>query len=126
MLRLINQFGERPNASGKWESLYSFETGRKSAITQQLFTFFVHDWWNRKHQSEQTIPIRELVMGEHSPGRMLKMQEVELLERITALSRTQQKTFEIVESMNLRQLRRLKPSDGLRDLGETYNKPSFI
>jgi len=126
VLRLINQFGERPSASGKWEALFAFETGRKAAIAQQLFSFFVHDWWNRKYQSEQTVPLRELVIGEHSPGRLLKMQESEVLERISALARTQAKTFEIAESMNLRQLRRLKPSDGMPDLRETYKAPIFI
>jgi hypothetical protein len=54
------------------------------------------------------------------------MQESEVLERISALARTQAKTFEIAESMNLRQLRRLKPSDGMPDLRETYKAPIFI
>lgn len=46
VLRLIREFGERPNAAGRWETLYSFDFGRKQAISEQLFAFFLHDWWN--------------------------------------------------------------------------------
>ena len=125
-LRLIREFGERPNASGKWESLYSFDQGRKSAISEQLFVFFVHDWWNRKYPTEQTTPLRELVLGDHSPGRLLKMQEPEVLQRLTVMASRQPKVFQIIESTSLRQLRRLQRSDGLNDLKASYRTPSFM
>lgn len=125
-LRLIREFGERPNASGKWESLYSFDQARKSAVPDQLFAFFVHDWWNRKYQKEQTVPLRELVLGDHSPGRLLKMLEPEVLERTKAMASRQAKVFQIVESTSLRQLHRLQRSDGLSDLKSAYKTPSFI
>jgi hypothetical protein len=126
ILRLIQEFGERPNASGKWEKLYSFDLTRKQAIPEQLFAFFLHDWWNRKYPNEQTTPLREIVMGEHSPGRLLKMQEAEILQRVTELAVRQPKVFRIVESTNLRQLNRLHKSDGLNDLKAAYRAPRFI
>ena len=125
-LRLIREFGERPNASGKWETLYSFDTARKLAIPEQLFTFFVHDWWNRSFPKEQTVPLRELVLGDHGPGRLLKMQESEILQRVTAIASRHPKVFQIVESTSLRQLRRTQGSDGLNDLKSAYKTPSFI
>jgi Protein of unknown function (DUF4007) len=125
-LRLIREFGVRPNASGKWESLYSFDPARKSAIPEQLFVFVMHDWWNRKYPNEQTVPLRELVLGDHSPGRLLKMQEPEVLQRTIRMASRQPKAFQIVESTSLRQLHRLKRSDGLDDLKSAYNTPSFI
>ena len=112
-LRLIQEFGERPNANGKWETLYSFDFGRKQAIPEQLFAFFLHDWWNRKYPNERTAPLREIVLGEHSPGRLLKMQESEIIQRVNELALRQPKVFQIVESANLRQLHRLQKSDGL-------------
>jgi hypothetical protein len=126
ILRLIQEFGERPNASGKWEKLYSFDLTRKQAIPEQLFAFFLHDWWNRKFPNERTTPLREIVMGEHSPGRLLKMQESEILQRVTDLAVRQPKVFQIVESTNLRQLNRLHKSDGLSDLKAAYRAPRFI
>jgi len=125
-LRLIREFGERPNATGKWENLYSFDTGRKVAIPEQLFAFFVHDWWDRNYSKEQTAPIRELVLGDQSPGRLLKMQESEVLQRVTEMASRQPKTFRIVESTSLRQLHRLQKSDGFSDLRAAYRTPRFI
>ncbi|MBZ5532391.1 MAG: DUF4007 family protein [Acidobacteriia bacterium] len=126
VLRLIQEFGERPNASGKWEKLYSFDLSRKQAIPEQLFAFFLHDWWNRNFPNERTTPLREIVMGEHSPGRMLKMQESEIIQRVIDLAARQPKVFQIVESTNLRQLHRLQRSDGLSDLKAAYRAPRFI
>jgi hypothetical protein len=125
-LRLIRNFGERPNADGKWESLYSFDLARKSSIPEQLFVFFVHDWWNRNYPTEQTTPLRDLVTGNHSPGRLLKMQESEILQRITEISARQPKVFRIVESTSLRQLHRLQRSDGFDDLRAAYKAPCFV
>jgi len=124
-LRLIQEFGERPNASGKWETLYSFDLARKQTIPEQLFAFFLHDWWNRKYANESTTPLREIVLGEHSPGRLLKMQESEIIQRVTQLAARQPKVFQIVESTNLRQLHRLQKSDGLNDLRAAYITPRF-
>ena len=126
VLRLIQQFGERPNANGKWETLYSFDLSRKQAIPEQLFAFFLHDWWNRNFPNERTMPLREIVLGEHSPGRLLKMQEPEIIQRVTDLAARQSKVFQIVESTNLRQLHRLQKADGLDDLKAAYRTPRFI
>ena len=125
VIRLIRKFGERPNANGKWEVVFTFDPARKSGIPQQLFTFFVHDWWNRHFPLERTTPLRELVMGDHSPGRLLKMHESEILQRVTELAARQPKTFQIVESTSLRQLRRLHESDGFADLKAAYLAPTF-
>jgi hypothetical protein len=125
VLRLIQEVGERPNAAGKWEPLYSFDFGRKQAIPEQLFAFFLHDWWNRKYPNEGTVPLREIVFGEHSPGRLLKMQESEIVCRCADLAAHQPKVFQIVESTNLRQLLRLQKTDGLHELKAAYRTPRF-
>jgi hypothetical protein len=126
VLGLIQEAGERQNVAGKWETLYSFDTGPKTAIPQQLFAFFIHDWWNRMFPSEQTVALRELVAGDHSPGRILRMAESEILQRVSDLARTQLGVFQITESANLRQLRRLRFSDGHCDLRDAYERPQFL
>jgi hypothetical protein len=125
ILRLIREAGERPDAHGKWETLYSFDLSHKRAIPEQLFTFFLHDWWNRKYPNESTTLLREIVSGEHSPGRLLKMQESEIVHRITDLAVRQSEVFRIVESTNLRQLHRLQKKDGLHDLKAAYTTPRY-
>lgn len=126
VLGLIQEAGERQNSLGKWETLYAFDPGAKSSIPQQLFAYFIHDWWNLTFPSEQTIALRELVAGDHSPGRVLRMAEVEILQRVSELARNQSNVFQITESANLRQLRRLKPSNGHSDLRAAYQKPRFV
>jgi hypothetical protein len=125
VLGLIQEAGERQNAAGKWETLYAFDTGPKTAITQQLFAFFIHDWWNRAFPSEQTIALRGLVAGDHSPGRILRMAESEILLRVLDLAQTQSRVFHTTESANLRQLRRLRESNGHEDLRAAYEMPRF-
>jgi hypothetical protein len=126
VLRLIQKFGERPNAGGKWETLYSFDLSRKQAIPEQLFAYFLHDWWNREYPNEGTTTLREIVMGEHSPGRLLKMQESEIIQRVMDLATRYPKVFQVIESTNLRQLHRLHKSDGLSDLKAAFRTPRFI
>jgi hypothetical protein len=82
VLGLIQESGERQNVAGRWETLYTFDAGPKTTIPQQLFAFFIHDWWNRAFPSEQTATLRELVSGDHSPGRILRMTESEILLRV--------------------------------------------
>lgn len=126
VLGLIREAGERQNAAGTWEPLYTFDTGVKTSIPQPLFAFFVHDWWNRVFPAEQTVPFRELVSGDLSPGRLLKMQESEILQRVADLANTQPDIFQTTESANLRQLRRLQRSDGHADLRTAYQSPRFL
>jgi len=124
-LRIIRESGERPDANGNWESLYCFDPARRSAISEQLFAFFVHHWWNRKYPNERTVPLRDLVLGDHSPGRLLKMQESEVLQRLAEMTARRPKVFQIVESKSLRQMLRHRRSDGLSDLKSAYKTPSF-
>ncbi len=126
VLGLIQEAGERQNTDGKWEALYAFDTGPKIAIPQQLFAFFVHDWWNRAFPSELTVALRELVAGKHSPGRILRMAESEILQRVSELAQTQPNVFQITESANLRQLQRLRRTNGHGDLRGAYECPRFL
>jgi hypothetical protein len=123
---LIREVGERHNSAGKVETVYSFDMGVRLSIPQQLFAFFIHDWWNRFFPDEQTIPMSEIVAGAHSPGRILKMQENEILRRVVDIARRQPQVFQVTESASLRQLRRLRKSDGCTDLCSAYKSPRFI
>jgi len=126
VLGIIQEAGERQNTDGKWEILYAFDFGPKTAIPQQLFAYFIHDWWNRTFPSEQTVMLRELIAGDHSPGRILRMTESEILLRIAELVRTPASIFQTTESANLRLLRRLRTCDGHEDLRAAYDNPRFL
>lgn len=126
VLGLIQEVGERQNAQGKWETLYTFDVGQKSSIPQQLFAFFIHDWWNKKFPDEHTVSFREIVSGDGSPGRLLRMQEREILLRLEHLARNQPKVFQLTDSANMRLLQRLVKQDGYKSLADSYKNPIFI
>lgn len=126
VIGLIQNAGERQNSAGKWEALYTFDTGTKTAIPQQLFAFFIHDWWNHSFASEQTVSLCDLVAGSHSPGRVLRMAETEILRRVTDLAQNHSTIFQLTESANLRQLQRHHPSNGHCELRDAYKKPRFL
>jgi hypothetical protein len=126
VLGLIREMGDTQNAVGKWEPRYEFDMSRRAAIPQELFTFFLHDWWNRVFAAEQTVPLYEVVAGNLSPGRLLKMQESEVVHRLTELCRTKPRQFQLTESANLRSVVRAHPSNGHDALRSAYDTPTFI
>jgi len=126
VLGLIREVGERQDETGKWETLYAFDIGQKTSIPQQLFAFFIHDWWNQYFPAEKTVSFQEIVSGENSPGRLLKMQEREILLRIENLARIQPKVFQLTESANVRLLQRLSDQNGYESLMAAYKTPIFI
>ena len=125
VLGLIRQVGERLNETGKWEPVYAFDTGPKRGISQDLFTFFLHDWWNHAFPHEQTVPFPEVMNGSHSPGRVLKMQEREIVRRLSDLGAERPKVFAVTESASLRQINRIQRCDGLVELESAYRSPRF-
>jgi len=126
VLGLIREAGERQGSSGKIETIYQFDTGYKLSISQQLFTYFIHDWWNKSFPNEQTVPLSQLINGNRSPGRIFKMQETEILHRIEDIVHHQPKLFQSDDSTNIRQLRRLQVKDGLDDIGAAYIAPRYV
>jgi len=126
VLGLIQEAGERQNVEGKWEILYAFDNGPKTAVPQQLFSYFIHSWWNVTFPEEQTVMLRDLVAGSQSPGRILRMTESEILHRVADLVRSQPTVFQTTESANLRQLLRLRRTSGHEDLRAAYEKPRFL
>ena len=54
------------------------------------------------------------------------MQESEILRRVIDIAHRQPQVFQVTESANLRQLRRMKKKDGYADLRAAYKSPRFI
>lgn len=126
VLGIIREAGERQGPAGKWETVYSFDTGFRTGISQQLFTFFLHDWWNRSIPHESTAQISDVVAGPNAPGRLLKMQEIEIVERLEEIAKQKRPDFQIVESMNMRRIERLRDDDGLHYIKAAYLEPRFM
>lgn len=123
-LRLIVKVGERENEKGRQEAIYAFNREIKTALSDDVFLYAVHDFWNKNHPLEKTLPLRELVYGENSPGKIFCLSEKEVRDRLIKIC-TSDSDVKIFDSANQRQVQRLKkihPDSLLRDI---YPSPSM-
>lgn len=105
-LGLIRSAGEREEL-GRREPIYTFDLGPKRTINQALFRYCLMAWWEERGVREETAPFHEATTGHGSPGRILRMPESEVRDRLELLARTGGE-FELVESLNQQQVRRIK------------------
>ena len=75
-------------------------------MTQALFRYCLADWWEGRPGTEETAPFGEVATGPSSPGRVFRMPEREVRDRLVSLSADPRFEFELVESLNQYQLRR--------------------
>lgn len=120
-LELIIRVGERPvdKGEGRAEPVYAFRREEKSDITPELFVYALNDFWNKRHEHEETLPFREVAHGHGSPGQVFKLPEEDIRARVEELARQTKNFFSYAESANLQTLRRQgrrKSSDLLHEI----------
>jgi hypothetical protein len=119
-LGLIRLMGERESANGRSEPVYGFDLSPKRPIGQALFRYCLADWWARSYRDEETIPFWEVVLGRMSPGRVFRMPEAEVRERLIALSAQPSSGFELLESLNQYVVRRRSKASLTPNLSSIY------
>lgn len=120
-LGLVRPAGERDEL-GRREPVYTFDLGPKRAINQALFSYCLAAWWDKRSAREETAPFQEVATGPGSPGRILRMPESEVRSRLELLARDKA-GFELVESLNQQQVRRVKvPPPLKRRLAAIYSQ----
>ena len=102
------------------QTTYSVDHGPKHTISDEVLRFAVHDWWIRHARNEQTVSFRLVNNAENSPGRVFRIPEREMNERLQRLARRWPEEFSLTESNNQRQVARRKmildPYPLLRDV----------
>jgi hypothetical protein len=83
-LGLLQVVGERRAGGARRELIYAFRRGRKPEISSALFNFTVDDYWKTRRAGEATISLRELSVGDCSPGRILLLNEDDIRLRLEA------------------------------------------
>lgn len=118
-LNFIRETEPHVSSMGK-QAAYSVDHGPKHTISDQVFRFALHDWWARHARSEQTASFRLITNAENSPGRVFRIPEREMNERLQRLARRWPEEFRLTESNNQRQVERRKlimdPYPQLRDV----------
>ena len=118
-LQLIVKAGEREldRSSGKREPIYVFRREEKPDISADLFLYCLNEFWQKRHASEGTLPLREVAHGHGSPGQIFKLAEDDIRARVEDLDERSRGLFSYVDSANLQQIRRnglTKPANLLR------------
>lgn len=114
-LGFIRRLGERRGERGR-DPLFLIDVRRKNSISNGLFRFCLHDWWSRFAIHEETVLFSDVAFGRCSPGRVFRMPEAEIRDRLALLSQERPDEFTILEGANQRMIRRLNPMNDLNIL----------
>ena len=123
-LRLVRQVGTRELAEGRNEQVYAFDREAKTSLDQATFEYCLHDWWNNELEHEETITLNEAAFARLSPGRVFRLPETEVRERVASLSREKNPNFELLESLNQMMIRRTRRREPLALLSKIYTNSS--
>ena len=99
-LALVQETG----ASG-W---YEFSVGPKPNLNDALFAFALSTYWQRAHQSRATLAAELICHDAGSPGRVFKMDEDSVIERLMRISESTSGAFVWTDTAGLRQIQRSK------------------
>ena len=107
-LQLIVKAGDREidRSSGKREPIYIFRREEKPDITPELFMYCLNDFWQKRHDNEATLPLRDVAHGHGSPGQIFKLAEEDVRARVEDLKQRSDSLFSYAESANLQQIRK--------------------
>lgn len=64
---------------------YRFQNGPKNGLPAAVFCSALLESWDRHHQGQQTLSLREIVHGEGSPGRIFRLDDDAVLAYLDAL-----------------------------------------
>ncbi|MBI5592462.1 MAG: DUF4007 family protein [Deltaproteobacteria bacterium] len=105
IIGFIRKLGECRGERG-CDPLFSIDVRRKNSIPNNLFRFCLHDWWNMFVGHEQTVLFSDVAFGRCSPGRVLRMPEGEIRDRLVFLAQQRPNEFVVLEGANQRMIRR--------------------
>ncbi|WP_370675235.1 DUF4007 family protein [Pleomorphomonas sp. PLEO] len=105
-LGLITRAGDRETAQGRREPVFAFDLDPKPMISDALFAYCLHDWWNSTFEFEETVSLSSIAFGHGAPGRVFRMPEDEVLARVMRLAADRSPRIELIESFNQFVLRR--------------------
>jgi hypothetical protein len=83
-LNLLVGHGARQAEGGRWETVFGFRREAKPEITQPLFDYCLHDYWDRFAPADNSLTFRAVAVGAASPGQVFKLTEEDLRARLEA------------------------------------------
>ncbi|MEZ5653194.1 MAG: DUF4007 family protein [Burkholderiaceae bacterium] len=88
------------------KGLYTFRRGPKASLHDGVFTYALVDFWNREAGDQSSLAFETIAYAEGSPGRVFKLDEESIAQRLIALSDFTRRKLEWTDSAGLRQVHR--------------------
>ncbi|MCL2659424.1 MAG: DUF4007 family protein [Acidobacteriaceae bacterium] len=85
---------------------YAFRRGPKASLHDGIFAYALVDFWNRKTEGQSSLAFETVAYAEGSPGRVFKLDEESIAQRLMALSGFTEGKLEWTDSAGLRQVHR--------------------
>jgi hypothetical protein len=85
---------------------YAFRRGPKASLHDGIFAYALVDFWNREAEGQSSLAFETVAYAEGSPGRVFKLDEESIAQRLIALSDFTGCKLEWTDSAGLRQVYR--------------------
>lgn len=96
---------------------YAFRRGPKASLHDGIFAFALVDFWNRTAEGQSSLAFETVAYAEGSPGRVFKLDEESIAQRLIALADFTGRKLEWTDSAALRQVhRKALPKEDIRTL----------
>jgi hypothetical protein len=85
---------------------FSFRRGPKPNLHNGMFAYALLDFWRRESPAQSSIAFETIAYGEGSPGRVFKLDEDSVAQRLLALEDLTRKDITWTDTAGLRQVHR--------------------
>ena len=85
---------------------FAFRRGPKASLHDGIFAYALVDFWNREANGQSSLAFETVAYAEGSPGRVFKLDEESVAQRLIALSDFTRRKLEWTDSAGLRQIHR--------------------
>jgi hypothetical protein len=85
---------------------YAFRRGPKASLHDGVFAYALVDFWDRAAKGQSSLAFEAVAYAEGSPGRVFKLDEESVAQRLITLSDSTGRKLEWTDSAGLRQVHR--------------------
>jgi hypothetical protein len=90
---------------------YAFRRGPRASLHDGVFAYALVDFWNHTAEGQSALAFETIAYAEGSPGRVFKLDEESIAQRLIALSDFTKRKLEWTDSAGLRQVHRKSLSE---------------
>lgn len=112
----------KSNKNGK----YFFVRGQKPSLPNCIFDYALLDYWSMTIKREKTLSLNDITFGIGSPGRVFKLDEDSIVERLYDIAERTDGTFTWSSSSGVQQIVLTKNINSLFDLKIERLRTSFL